>query len=127
MVDPPPDIEEMLPLVAAYVAMEGNSVGGNLHIALDNGNLESHHLDWCQGYADAKGDREGSLLAMLLNSMDVVELVGLYHERASLYSQPDNSGDAKAFWLAVEETRFAGWGGHHETRITGYKREDHGG
>lgn len=122
-IDPTPSIEEVFPIMAAYVAMEGHSTGGNLHIVLDDGNLEQHHIHWCNGYACAVGDKEGRLLAYLLAEMDVIDLVDLHRARPACYDVPDGSGDAEKFWRAVEETRFAGWGGHHETAITGYKRD----
>ncbi len=49
-------------------------VGGSLHIVLDDGNWERHHIHWCAGYACGKGDDEGDDLAELLLSMNPRQL-----------------------------------------------------
>lgn len=42
-----PTVAEVLPLVNAYYAKPGNSVGGNLHIVLDDCNVEDGHVEFC--------------------------------------------------------------------------------
>ena len=36
---------------------------GNLHIAMEDGNLEDSHLDWCKKHATEEKDTEGAYLA----------------------------------------------------------------
>jgi len=49
-----------------YYQREGNSVGGNLHIVLDDGNVERSHVEFCLERATAEGDEAGVVLARLL-------------------------------------------------------------
>lgn len=122
-VDRPPEVHEVLPVAVEYVRIPGNSVGGGLHIVLDDDNLEDHDLHWCRGWCDAQEDHEGALLAFLLAEMDVVDRVNLVtRDLAEARSYDDQGGSPRQFWEAVEATRFAGWGGVFEERITGYRR-----
>ena len=41
------NIPDVLPLLKEYCSLEGNSVGGNLHIILDDGNIEDDHVKFC--------------------------------------------------------------------------------
>jgi len=40
--------------------------GGSLHIVLDDGNWERHHITWCAGYACGQDDDHGNDIANLL-------------------------------------------------------------
>lgn len=46
-----------------------NPTWGSLHIVLEDWNLATHHVEWCLGYAQAKGDAEGAELAQILLGM----------------------------------------------------------
>ncbi len=50
-----PKTQDMLALARAFYGMPGHSVGGALHIVLDDGNLEEHHIRWCLEQAKAGG------------------------------------------------------------------------
>ena len=39
-----PTVPEVLPLVRAYYQKPGNIVGGNLHLVLDDENVENEHI-----------------------------------------------------------------------------------
>jgi hypothetical protein len=69
MVQNKPTVPEVLPLVRAYYAKPGNAVGGNLHIVLDEGNVETGHVEWCLARAREEGDADGAALAELLLRM----------------------------------------------------------
>lgn len=43
--------------------MEANPTGGNLHIVMEDGNLEDHHIQWCLTNALDEGDGEAAVLA----------------------------------------------------------------
>lgn len=58
---------EVLVRFAAY--NEIHPSWGSLHIVLDDENVEDWHVGWCIGYADAKGDEEGSALGYILLDM----------------------------------------------------------
>ena len=58
-----PTVTEVLPLVRAYQAKDGNGVGGSLHIVLDDGNTEDGDVEWCMNYAKEIGDADGVKLA----------------------------------------------------------------
>jgi hypothetical protein len=68
--DPPkPTVPEVLPLVRAYYEKPGNSVGGNLHIVLEDGNVDDSHVRACLEWAQAAGDADAVALATLLLRM----------------------------------------------------------
>jgi hypothetical protein len=46
--------------------IEEHAAGGNLHIVLDDGNLETEHVEWCLREATKRGDAPGTALAELL-------------------------------------------------------------
>lgn len=39
--------EIILKQIKQFLSLEGNEVGGNLHIVLDDGNLENEIIAWC--------------------------------------------------------------------------------
>lgn len=62
-------ITEVMPLVRAYQAKDGNSVGGSLHIVLDEGNVSNSHIESCKRYATEQNDLDGVALADILLQM----------------------------------------------------------
>lgn len=87
MVDQPkPTVPEVLPLVHAYYRKPGNEVGGNLHIVLDDGNVEDGHIQYCLEQAEADGDEDGVVLASLLLRMSRTQRSKL---SALAYQDPD--------------------------------------
>ena len=73
-----PTIPEVMPLVKAYYAMPGNSVGGNLHIVLSDGNIEDSHIEFCLGECILHGDTKGSELCKLLLLMSKTQRRKIY-------------------------------------------------
>ena len=63
-----PRVPEVSPLVRAYYDL-GNITGGSLHIVLDDGNVEDHHVQFCVQYAIDHGDRPGEVLGRVLMLM----------------------------------------------------------
>lgn len=53
-------------MIQYYYSLEGNGAGGNLHIVLDDGNIEDSSIDFCHGYASANGDEIGVGIANIL-------------------------------------------------------------
>lgn len=49
-----------------YYSLPGNSVGGSLHIVLDDENIQDEHIEYCIKYAEECGDAEGVRLGKLL-------------------------------------------------------------
>jgi hypothetical protein len=74
-----PTVPEVLPLVEAYYALPGNSVGGSLHVVLDDGNVEDDHVRSCLEYARERGDKEGVELAEVLLRMSRTQRNKLHH------------------------------------------------
>lgn len=72
-----PTIPEVLPLIQAYYAKPGNGVGGNLHIVLEDLNVEDSHVRWCLEYAEKQGDTDGVELAKLLLAMSKTQRLKL--------------------------------------------------
>ena len=49
-----------------YYAMPNNSMGGCLHIVLDDENIKDNHIKSCIDKAESEGDKEGVKLGKLL-------------------------------------------------------------
>lgn len=65
------NISDVLPLLKEYCSREGNSVGGNLHIVLDDGNIEDDNIAFClrQCLYSNPMDNLGAALCHLLKDM----------------------------------------------------------
>ena len=64
-----PTIPEVLPVARAYVAKSGNSVGGSLHLVLDDPNYDDGSVRYCLELARERDDQDGIVLAHLLLAM----------------------------------------------------------
>jgi hypothetical protein len=64
-----PTVPEVLPIMRAYRDAPGNSVGGNLHIVLDEGNVSNEDVRFCIDRARDRGDLAGVELGELLLRM----------------------------------------------------------
>lgn len=73
-----PTVPEVLPLVRAYYAKDGNGAGGSLHIVLDDGNVEDSHVRFCLEFAREEGDEDGVRLAETLLQMSQTQRLKLY-------------------------------------------------
>ena len=63
---PRPSIQFMRAIVHAFYELEGNIVGGSLHIVIEDYNIEDSHIMWCRNYALEKQDMDGVLMCDLL-------------------------------------------------------------
>jgi hypothetical protein len=70
--------KEFAVLAQAYLAKDGNSVGGNLHIILDDGNLEDRNIDFCINQAEECGDVDGVVLGKTLRQLSMTQRNKLY-------------------------------------------------
>lgn len=62
-----PTVPQAIAAIRAYYALPGNEVtGGNLHIVVDDKNLDDGSLVHCRERALERGDTEGIALADLL-------------------------------------------------------------
>jgi len=52
--------------IIVFHSKDGNEVGGNLHITLDDENCEDHHVQFCLDQAKIRNDADGVRLAELL-------------------------------------------------------------
>lgn len=75
--DAKPTVPEVLPLVQAYYAKEGNSVGGSLHIVLSDCNVSDDDVEFCRKGALERGDEDGVCLAELLARMSKTQRLKL--------------------------------------------------
>lgn len=64
-----PTVPDVLELAAAYVRKPGNALGGNLHIFLEDENLDDGDLTFCRDRAAAARDGDGVRLAEALLAM----------------------------------------------------------
>lgn len=56
-------LNSALEMARKYYAKEGNICGGNLHIVLDDGNIEDDCVRFCRERAESAGDSDGVNLA----------------------------------------------------------------
>lgn len=73
--------DKVMNLVDAYYALEGNICGGNLHIVLDDENLEDNHLQWCAGLAYGRGDHQAMDIVHLMLFMTMKQRKKVYKGR----------------------------------------------
>jgi len=66
---PKPTIPDIMPLLEAFAEAPGNSMGGCLHIVLEDGNTENEHVQWCVDHAIEKGDELGAAVAKVMLAM----------------------------------------------------------
>ncbi len=64
-----PTVPEVLPLIQEYYRKPENCVGGNLHIVLEDSNVENSHIKYCLEQAKTAGDKDGVRIAELLFQM----------------------------------------------------------
>ena len=74
-----PTTDQVLPLVRAYYAKNGNSCGGNMHIVLDDGNTDLDSILFCRNQAQQSGDADGERIANLLIQMSLTQRNKIYH------------------------------------------------
>lgn len=72
--------EILLNQIKQFLSLDGNEVGGNLHIVLDDGNLEDDDIEFCLIRCATNSDFLGyTICANLLNIS--------YEEREEIYDQ----------------------------------------
>jgi hypothetical protein len=59
-------IESVLECVKDYYKLDNNAAGGNLHVVLDDGNIEDGSIKFCTEYAVKNNDYFGLILGKLL-------------------------------------------------------------
>lgn len=74
----------------AYLSHPDNGAGGNLHIVLDDGNVDDGAINFCYGYASAKEDEEGVRLACALLQLGKEDRDVLYANKWHLPRLPEN-------------------------------------
>lgn len=73
----------VLILVRKYYALPGNMCGGNLHIVLDDGNINDGCVRFCIERATKAGDTFGAQLAEILLKCSVTQRRKLYAAKKS--------------------------------------------
>ena len=74
------DVNEILKLAKEYYLIEGNSIGGSLHIVLDDGNIEDDNIKFCINYAKQNDDIKGVELAELILQCSYTQRKKLYRK-----------------------------------------------
>jgi len=62
-----------------YYAIPGNEAGGNLHLMLDDGNMEDENLMFCLKQCAEAQDSVGVMLVAVIATLDEDERADLYH------------------------------------------------
>jgi len=70
----------LLDFIKIYYQDLGNSTGGNLHIALDDGNLSEGNLWFCQQLCEKNDDSFGLFLVTLMRTFTEQELEEFYDD-----------------------------------------------
>lgn len=68
-----PTVPEMLPLVNLLYSLPGHGAGGCLHIVLDDGNLETEHIEWCLAHARKVGCKLCAVVAWVMLGMSLTQ------------------------------------------------------
>lgn len=84
--DRKPTVPEVLPLVNEFYGIEGNGVGGHLHIVLDDGNIEDDHVAHCLERARMDDDFVAEALASILVKMSRTQRTKLYRRHGPGYT-----------------------------------------
>jgi len=92
-----PTVPDVVYLSDAYYMMEGNENGGPLHIALDDGNMDDGHIDFCIAEATKVKDRCGIALGHILRLMSLTQRRKVYGRSHGIASDP--AGMARAPFL----------------------------
>lgn len=73
------NLKPILPdLIRYYYEDLQNACGGNLHIVIDDGNTEFHHIEWCRKICADNGDSLGHLICDILFCFTEEERMVLY-------------------------------------------------
>jgi hypothetical protein len=64
-----PLVPEVAQKIKAYLSIPGNEIGGNLHLVLQNGNIQDKHVLFCKQQATESGDSMAAELADTLLKM----------------------------------------------------------
>lgn len=64
--DTVPRAEDIIPLIRSFYELDGNGVGGKLHVVTDDLNVRDVHIDSCIKSAAEEGDEPARLLGMVL-------------------------------------------------------------
>ena len=73
-----PTVPEVLPLVKQYYSRPMNGTGGNLHIVLEDGNVEDHDVEFCKKQCLERNDEEGIVIVELLLKMSKTQRKKIY-------------------------------------------------
>ena len=71
-----PTVPEVLPLVREYYLK--HPVGGNLHIVIDDGNVDDKYVKFCLEQATSQNDSGGIAIACLLLMMSKTQRRKIY-------------------------------------------------
>ena len=74
----PTNVIKLIPLFVKFKELPDNSVGGYLHIVIDDGNIENSHIQCCLGTAEENEDTTAALLAKLLLKMSKTQRLKIY-------------------------------------------------
>jgi hypothetical protein len=75
--------DDIVQLIEDYYAKPGNGSGGNLHVLLDDQNVDS--VEFCRDHAAADGDADGVAICdrlaalSLIDRWDTIDPNGVYH------------------------------------------------
>ena len=81
------NVENFKKLKTEYYAIKGNSVGGNLHIVLDDDNYDDESINFCEQACIKSNDEKGKELCKLLREIPFGER--LYMEHSPIWTKEE--------------------------------------
>lgn len=93
-----PTIPGIAPFIEMYYRMDGHSMGGSLHIVLEDQNVANQNVEWCLQYALERGDYFGAALANILLRMSTSQRWRLSHRSWGPFADPNWTDGGGWLW-----------------------------
>lgn len=81
---------EVTQMIRDYYQKEGNSTGGNLHVVLDDDNIEGRNVLWAWNEARIDEDEDGMEIAAALLDFDYTERMDVVAGKWSGYLEHED-------------------------------------
>ena len=71
-------VKHLIDLIREYYKIDGNSVGGNLHTVIDDGNLKDKNIDFCIKCCTQSNDIKGLEICNIFKSLSKTQRKKVY-------------------------------------------------
>lgn len=83
-----PNWENVAEIFSAYYHKDGSCTGGNLHVVVDDTNVEDENIHWTDGLCSAREDQDGSALMSLLAELPMADRIRISCEVGGTDGKP---------------------------------------